>query len=221
MEIEFAFNIPSTGNQSRQHAEFYLLQMRPIVDSKEIVEEDLRLEDGKSAIVLSHSVLGNGIMNDVNDVLYVKTTAFNASDNPQIAREIADINRNYQGTGYILVGPGRWGSSDPWLGIPVKFPDIAAARVIIECGLDNYRVDPSQGTHFFQNLTSLGVGYMTINPFRDDGIFDEAYLDTQSAITETPHVRLVHFDHPLPVLMDGRRSIGIIRKPDRKNIDVL
>lgn len=113
----------------------------------------------------------------------------------------------------MLVGPGRWGSSDTWLGIPVKWPHISAARVIVEAGLTNYRVDPSQGTHFFQNLTSFGVGYFTVNAFRGDGVFDQDFLDAQPAVEETKFLRLVHFDKPLVVKMDGMKNLGVVLKP--------
>ncbi|MBR1652983.1 MAG: phosphoenolpyruvate synthase [Alloprevotella sp.] len=208
VEIEFAMNIRDGK------AAFFLLQMRPIVDSKEIVEEDLSLIPDEDTVISSHNVLGNGIIQEIYDVVYVKTEAFGAENNPQIAQEISRINATFdpEGTGYVLIGPGRWGSSDPWLGIPVKFPDIACAKVIVECGLDRYRIDPSQGTHFFQNLTSLGIGYFTINPFREDGYFDEAFLNAMPAVNETEHVRHVRFTHPLMVKMDGRRSRGVVLK---------
>ena len=107
-----------------------------------------------------------------------------------------------------------WGRADGavWLGIPVKWPHISNARVIVECGLENYRVDPSQGTHFFQNLTSFGVGYFTINPFKGDGLFDEACLNAMPAVTETEYLRHVHFDHPIVIKMDGKRSLGVVMK---------
>lgn len=111
-------------------------------------------------------------------------------------------------TGYVLVGPGRWGSSDPWLGIPVKWPQISQSRVIVECGLSAYRVDPSQGSHFFQNLTSLGVGYFTISPYLKDGIFNEDWLDKQPAVYESENLRLVKFTKPLCILMNGRSQQG-------------
>ncbi|MBR1594204.1 MAG: phosphoenolpyruvate synthase [Alloprevotella sp.] len=208
VEIEFAMNI------CNGKAAFYLLQMRPIVDSKEIIEEDLSLIPDSETLISSRSVLGNGIIPEIYDVVYVKTDTFGAENNPETAREIGRLNATFdpEGTGYVLIGPGRWGSSDPWLGIPVKFPDIACAKVIVECGLDRYRIDPSQGTHFFQNLTSLGIGYFTINPFREDGYFDEAFLNAMPAVNETEHVRHVRFTHPLMVKMDGRRSRGVVLK---------
>ena len=212
VEIEFAVNI---SPEDHTKATFYLLQIRPIVGNKEVMEEDLSLVKDEETILSSKSVLGHGIVSDVRDVIYVKTGAFNSANNQAIAREIERMNRTFTGTdqGFVLVGPGRWGSSDPWLGIPVKWPHISNARVIVECGLENYRVDPSQGTHFFQNLTSFGVGYFTINPFKGDGWFDEAFLNAQPAVEETDYIRHVRFDAPITIKMDGKRSLGVVLKP--------
>lgn len=213
VEIEFAMNIdPKDPSQ----ATFYILQIRPIVDNKEVMEEDLTLVEQTDTLLSSTSVLGHGLVNDVQDIIYVKTGAFSSSNNQLIAYEIEKMNRQFTGQekSYVLVGPGRWGSSDSWLGIPVKWPHISNARVIVECGLENYRVDPSQGTHFFQNLTSFGVGYFTINPFKGDGWFDEEYLNSLPAVEETEYIRHVHFDKPIVIKMDGKRSLGVVLKPD-------
>ena len=207
VEIEFAVNMDPSDHT---RATFYLLQIRPIVDNKEIMDEDLSLVKNEETILSSTSVLGHGIVGDVQDIIYVKTGAFNSSNNQLIAYEIEKMNRSFtdQEKGYVLVGPGRWGSSDSWLGIPVKWPHISNARVIVECGLENYRVDPSQGTHFFQNLTSFGVGYFT-----GDGWFDEAFLNAQPAVEETEYLRHVHFDAPITIKMDGKKSLGVVLKP--------
>ena len=212
VEIEFAVNMDPSDHT---RATFYLLQIRPIVDNKEIMGEDLSLVKNEETILSSTSVLGHGIVGDVQDIIYVKTGAFNSSNNQLIAYEIEKMNRSFtdQEKGYVLVGPGRWGSSDSWLGIPVKWPHISNARVIVECGLENYRVDPSQGTHFFQNLTSFGVGYFTVNPFKGDGWFDEAFLNAQPAVEETEYLRHVHFDAPITIKMDGKKSLGVVLKP--------
>ncbi len=212
VEIEFAVNMDPSDHT---RATFYLLQIRPIVDNKEIMDEDLSLVKNEETILSSTSVLGHGIVGDVQDIIYVKTGAFNSSNNQLIAYEIEKMNRSFtdQKKGYVLVGPGRWGSSDSWLGIPVKWPHISNARVIVECGLENYRVDPSQGTHFFQNLTSFGVGYFTVNPFKGDGWFDEAFLNAQPAVEETEYLRHVHFDAPITIKMDGKKSLGVVLKP--------
>jgi len=212
VEIEFAINM---NKQDPRKASFFLLQIRPIVDNKEVMNEDLSVIQPEDTILSSTSVLGHGIINDVHDIIYVKTGAFNAANNQLIAYEIEKMNRQFTGTdkNYVLVGPGRWGSSDPWLGIPVKWPHISNAKVIVECGLENYRVDPSQGTHFFQNLTSFGVGYFTINPFKGEGWFDESYLNQMPAIEETEYLRHVQLESPMIIKMDGKRSLGVVMKP--------
>ncbi len=213
IEVEFAVNIDPTDYTN---ASFYLLQIRPIVDNKEVMDEDISVIAPEETLLSSTSVLGHGVMNDVYDIVYVKTGAFNSANNQQIGYEIEKINRRFadEEKGYVLVGPGRWGSSDHWLGIPVKWPHICNARVIVECGLENYRIDPSQGTHFFQNLTSFGVGYFTINPFRGDGLFDEAYLNAFPAVQETEYLRHVRFDKPMVIKMNGRKSLGVVMKPE-------
>jgi hypothetical protein len=197
----------------------YLLQIRPIVDSKQVLDEDLQKIPDTDCLLRSHNSLGHGISEDVVDVVYVKTDDnFTAANNPQIASEIEQINRKFlnEGKNYILIGPGRWGSSDYWLGIPVKWPHISAARVIVETGLKNYHVDPSQGTHFFQNLTSFGVGYFTINAYTGDGIYQKEILDAMPAVEETDHVRWVRFDHPLKVMMDGKKQEGVVLTGNRE-----
>ena len=218
VEIEFACNLSANGTQG----DFYLLQIRPIVDSKQVLDEDLAAIPDEQCLLRSHNSLGHGISEDVVDVVYVKTDDdFTAASNPQIAQEIEQINRRFlageftsedgsTGANYVLIGPGRWGSSDPWLGIPVKWPHISAARVIVEAGLKNYHVDPSQGTHFFQNLTSFGVGYFTVNTYTGDGVLQKDILDQMPAIEETEHVRHVRFERPLKIMMDGKKQHGVV-----------
>ena len=212
IEIEFAVNL---NKDNPKVATLYLLQIRPIVDNKEVMDEDLAVIPKEETILSSSSVLGHGIVNDVHDIIYVKSDTFNASNNQQIAYEIEKMNQQFTADerGYVLVGPGRWGSSDHWLGIPVKWPHISNARVIVECGLENYRIDPSQGTHFFQNLTSFGVGYFTVNPYSGDGWFDESFLNALPAVEETQYLRHVRFDKPMIIKMDGKKSLGVVLKP--------
>ena len=166
VEIEFAVNFDANNKTGV----FYLLQIRPMVDIKADLDEDLSLIPEDKIILKSENSLGHGAMDDICDIVYVKTDGYSASNNQLIAYDIEKLNKRFldEGRHYVLVGPGRWGSSDTWLGIPVKWPNISAARIIVEAGLTNYRVDPSQGTHFFQNLTSFGVGYFTINAFMND-----------------------------------------------------
>ncbi|MDR2064591.1 MAG: phosphoenolpyruvate synthase [Prevotellaceae bacterium] len=215
IEIEFAVNI-HPGN--RDKATLYLLQIRPIVDQKEMIEEDLTDILLENSLIISNLALGHGISNDIHDVLYVKSFSFDSAKTRQIADEIEKINSEFVKNKkyYILVGPGRWGSSDPWLGIPIKWSHICNARVIAECSLQNYQIGPSQGTHFFQNLTSCGAGYFTINPPCNDGFFDEEFLNSQPALIETEFLRLVHFDSHLTIKIDGRKGAGIVTKPQNK-----
>ncbi len=210
VEIEFACNL------NEDHTgEFYLLQIRPIVDSKQMLEENLSEIDDDQCLLRSHNSLGHGIFDDVTDVVYVKyDDMFSAANNFAVANDVERINDKFLGTGnkYVLIGPGRWGSSDPWLGVPIKWPNISAARVIVEVALQNYRVDPSQGTHFFQNLTSFGVGYFTIDTNRpgDGGLLRKSMLDSMPAIDETAYVRHVRFDNPLKIMMDGMKQEGVV-----------
>ncbi|MBQ8154364.1 MAG: phosphoenolpyruvate synthase [Prevotella sp.] len=214
VEIEFACNLNGAGNQTS--GDFYLLQIRPIVDSKQVLDEDLAAIPDSQCLLRSQNSLGHGISEDVVDVVYVKTDEdFTAANNPQIADEIQQINKRFLDAdkNYVLIGPGRWGSSDYWLGIPVKWPHISAARVIVESGLKNYHVDPSQGTHFFQNLTSFGVGYFTINTYTGDGVFQKEILDSMPAVEETQFVRHVRFERPLKIMMDGKKQHGVVLLP--------
>ena len=211
VEIEFAVDI-----EGQRRGQFYILQIRPIVDSKEVVSEDLENVSKDKLLLHSFTALGNGVTCDVKDVVYVKTKGFSASNNPQIAYEIEEINNKFRkdDSNYVLVGPGRWGSSDNWLGVPVKWAHICQARVIVELALEGYQIEPSQGTHFFQNLTSFGVGYFTINPFKDvRDYFDEDFLDSLPAVYETEFVRHVRFENPLSIKINGKKRVGIVMRP--------
>ena len=216
VEIEFACNLFSDDGRDVR-GELYLLQVRPIVDSKQVLDEDLLKIADDACLLRSHNSLGHGISEDVVDVVYVKTDEnYTAANNPTIAYHIERINQKFLDANgsYVLIGPGRWGSSDPWLGIPVKWPHISAARVIVETALKNYHVDPSQGTHFFQNLTSFGVGYFTINTYAGNEIFQKALLDAMPAVEETEYVRHVRFDRPMKIMMDGKKQEGVVLLPE-------
>ena len=208
VEIEFAVEIEAASRS----CVFYLLQIRPMVDVKSDVHINLSEIRPETILLQSNNALGHGQMDGITDVVYVKTEGYNAGNNPLIAEEISRINAKFldRGEHYVLVGPGRWGSSDSWLGIPVKWPNISAARIIVEAGLTNYRVDPSQGTHFFQNLTSFGVGYFTINDFNGDGVYNRAVLDALPAVEETAHVRHVRFPQALAIKVDGKKKLGYV-----------
>ena len=217
IEIEFAANLNPSTNQHQ----FYLLQIRPIVDNQEMLHENLDEIPEQDTIISAHNALGHGITKDVVDVVYIKTENFNPANNQLAAYDVAAINEWMQTNDkhYILIGPGRWGSSDTWLGIPVKWAHISMAKVIVECGLDNYRIDPSQGTHFFQNLTSFGVGYFTINPYIKDGYIDYTFLNQLPAIHETEHLRHVRLEQPMTIKIDGKKNRGVILKPETNNPD--
>ncbi len=230
VEIEFAMTIDA----AQRTGVFYLLQIRPMVDVKADVKIELSQIEESQIILRSDNSLGHGIIDDISDIIYVKTNAvngqevYNPANNQAIAYEIEKLNAKFLGTAnasigqtvdatcegkhYVLVGPGRWGSSDPWLGIPVKWPNISAARIIVEAGLTNYRIDPSQGTHFFQNLTSFGVGYFTINPHLGDGIYDQDFLDSLPAVEELTFTRHVRLPKPLTIKMDGKKKLGFVLK---------
>ena len=212
VEIEFACNI----NDDRT-CEFYLLQIRPIVDAKEMLDEDVKAIPDADCLLRSHNSLGHGICEDVVDVVYVKyDDHFSAMNNFYVADDIERINRKFlaEGKNYVLIGPGRWGSSDHYLGVPVKWPHISAARVIVEVALKNYNIDPSQGTHFFQNLTSFGVGYFTVDTNTEEGGFvNKEILDAMPAVEETQYVRHVRFEHPMRILMDGKKQEGAVLIP--------
>ena len=211
VEVEFAVNMDVPAGQQQI---FNLLQIRPIIDNQDNRPIDWSSETPDHALIYGEQALGIGRMNDISDIVYVKTPMFDSLATEKIADELLALNarmRDEQRT-YILVGPGRWGSSDPFLGVPVKWTHISEAKVIVECGIERFDVEPSQGTHFFQNVTSLGVGYLTITPFRGDGIFREDLLDARKALYEGTYLRHVRFDRPLWVCVDGRSNRGMVRE---------
>ncbi len=212
IEIEFAANLEVPPGTPKI---FNFLQIRPIVHSDETSSINLENVKPEDTIVFSESALGNGVFKGVHDLLYVKPESFNSARNKDISVIIENLNSRFvrDAKGYILVGPGRWGSKDPWLGIPVKWQQISAARIIIESGLKNYRIDPSQGTHFFQNLTSFRVGYFTVNPYINEGYYDVDYLNSLNVVYEDEFLRQVRFEKPLEIMIDGKRHKGAIMKP--------
>ncbi len=210
VEIEFAVNMDVPSGEDYI---FSLLQIRPITNNNDNRSLNWSEIDTGNAIIYAEMALGMGSIEGVSDIIYVKSESFDSSYTQDIAKEINALNQKMKENkkGYVLVGPGRWGSSDPWLGIPIKWPDISEAKVIVECGLKNFRVDPSQGTHFFQNLTSFGIGYLTINPFMGDGIFNSDILESIPAEYESKFLRHVNFVKPLSIFIDGRKNRGIVK----------
>ncbi len=209
VEVEFAVNMDVAEGRERI---FNLLQIRPIIDSQENRPVDWSSIDTSRALIYGEQALGVGRMEGITDLVYVKEGAFDSLATDRIAEELLALNARMreEGRQYVLVGPGRWGSSDPYLGVPVKWSHISEAKVIVECGIARFQVEPSQGTHFFQNVTSLGVGYLTINPFRGDGIFRTDLLDAMPARWEGDYLRHIRFGRPLEVSIDGRSNRGFV-----------
>ncbi len=209
VEIEFAANLDVDNGE---RAVFNLLQIRPISYEVESIKHDWSKIDTSRAIAYSERVLGKGEVSDVADIVYLRNENFDPASTHAIAEEVSELNRRMKAEhrGYVLVGPGRWGSRDPWLGVPVLWPDISEVRVLVECELDNFRVEASQGTHFFQNMTALGVGSMTVDSFSRADRFDFGVLDAMEAVYESSFVRWVRFSRPLVIFIDGINNRGMI-----------
>ncbi|MBZ5571222.1 MAG: histidine kinase [Acidobacteriia bacterium] len=213
VEIEFAVRLPRGPNET---ADFGFLQIRPLVLSRE--SEELRMEDvnPERLVCQSTKVLGNGRIEDLRDVVVVDFHRFERNRSQEVAEGVAQLNARLSesGTPYLLIGVGRWGSNDSWLGIPVEWDEIAGARAIVEAGFKDFRVTPSQGSHFFQNLTAFQVGYFTVNPDAGEGFVDWQWLGAQPAVEERGCVRHLHFREPLVVVMNGKTSRGMVFKPE-------
>ncbi len=216
VEIEFAGVVDSSAHEdSERKGQIYWLQIRPMVDRKEMLDEDVMNIADDKVILRSCNALGHGMMDNIKYMLLVKPERFSMSNNLVIAREIEKINRNFtqNNENYILIGPGRWGSSDSALGIPVKWPHISAAKVVVETSLKGNVIDPSQGTHFFQNLTSFGVGYFTLKDGIEGNVCDMAYLDSLPVVEETENVKIIAFEESLVVGINGKKGVGVVLKP--------
>lgn len=216
VEIEFAGNILVKPTPAGIKAHLYWLQIRPIIDKKNLISDEVLDRPDQELILRTTTALGNGMIEGVRTIVYVRPELFNSLNNQKTVEVIRNINARFQkeGRGYVLIGPGRWGSSDPALGIPVKWADISAARLIVEAAVKGYRVEPSQGTHFFQNLTSFGVGYFTVDPEGGQGYIDNEYLNGLDAIYEDEFVRVVEFDDPVGIAINGRSGLGTVVKPE-------
>jgi hypothetical protein len=216
VEIEFAVRLPQqAGSMDGQPAEFGFLQIRPLTLSRDT--EDLALDDVRpeQLICQSSKVLGNGRIDNLRDIVVVDSQRFERSRSQEVGAAVARFNRllNEQNRPYLLIGVGRWGSTEPWLGIPVEWDEISGARVIVEAGFRDFRVTPSQGSHFFQNLTAFQIGYFTVNPDAGEGSVDWQWLTEQPAVEEEGCVRHLRFAEPIRVLMNSRTSQGVIFKP--------
>ena len=209
VEIEFAANL----DRGKRFSIFNVLQIRPIASAAAETNMDWSTVDPQKALIYSQSALGTGFVEGVTDVIYLRKEKFDPSKTQIMADEVTRLNRTMreEGRGYLLAGFGRWGSSNPWLGVPINWSDISEVKVIVECGLDNFRIEPSQGTHFFQNMTSFGVGYMTVNPYAGDGVLDFERLDAMPALYESEYIRHVRFDSPLEICIDGVKNKAVVK----------
>lgn len=212
VEIEFAVNFPEDKSEPR---EFAFLQLRPLVKSHEIEELSLDELNSSELFCCSHQVLGNGLISDIYDIIMVDPDKFDRLKTVEVAQEVDQLNSELLAAGrpYILIGMGRWGSADPFLGIPVNWEQISGVRVIIETGLKDIKVTPSQGTHFFQNLTSFRVGYFTIDEANQDDFLDWEWLKNEVPVSRRKYVKHLRFDQPLVAKMNGHENRGVLQKP--------
>lgn len=212
VEIEFAVRLPRQAGES---AEFGFLQVRPLTLSQAHQDLSPTQFDPARLLCQSNKVLGNGRIDNLCDIVVVDSHRFERGRSQEVARAVAHFNAalNAENRAYLLIGVGRWGSNDPWLGIPVEWDEISGARVIVEAGFRDFRVTPSQGSHFFQNLTAFQVGYFTVNPDAGEGSIDWDWLTGRSAVGENGCVRHLSFAAPLQVVMNSRTSQGVILKP--------
>ena len=213
VEIEFAVTL-RTGEDAPSELAF--LQLRPLAVTRE--EGDVRLDDigDRSIVVESPAVLGHGRIDNLRDIVVVDRNRFDRSRSAECAEGVARMNARLksEGRNYALIGVGRWGSTHPWLGIPVGWEDISGARVIVEAGFRDFRVTPSQGTHFYQNITSLGIGFLTVNDSVDEGVVEWERLAELPEVESDGVVRLLRFDEPILAMLNGRERKGILAIPN-------
>lgn len=216
VEIEFAGNIYPRPDDDGRKGIVYWLQIRPIVDQKEMLDDSITEVRDDEVIFRSDAALGHGLMEGVKHLVYVKPDKFDSLRTHEIAAEVGALNKEMTAAEepYILIGPGRWGTSDPSLGIPVRWAQIAGARLIVESAMPGFRIEPSQGTHFFQNLTSFGTGYFTIDPAAGNGFIDSEYINSLPTVKETEFLKVVRFDEPLTIAINGRKSKGVVFRPE-------
>ena len=217
-EVEVEFAVDVTPQSKGQELVLKLLQVRPISEFAEDsnVSIDQLSETLSQVFVRSGKALGSGAFEGMKYIVHVPSDSFDSAYTREMADEVAQLNEKLKAEGapYLLIGPGRWGSSDPWLGIPVVWSDISEAKMIVETAIPGFRIEPSQGTHFFQNLTSFGVGYFTINAYMNDGIYNKEYLDTLPVVEETKYLRHVRFESPIVIKMDGKKKLGVVMMPE-------
>ena len=212
VEMEFAMDV--IPDSPSQECVIKLLQVRPVVDYAE--EQDISIdqvmEHMEHVLIRSGNALGSGEISGLSHILYVDPELFDSAKTKEIAAEISQINKELKdkGNSYLLIGPGRWGSSDPWLGIPVLWSNISEAKLIVECAIPGFRIEPSQGTHFFQNITSLGVGYLTIDTVLDEKAMDTSFLDSLNCVRKGRFVKLYEAPASLAAFIDRKSNQAVI-----------
>jgi hypothetical protein len=213
VELEFAVNLDPDEEGLR---EFAILQMRPMISRWSSQKVRMDGFSQERVVCASLRALGNGAITDIADVVYVRPDRFDPARTMEIARQIGGINQVLRDAGRpcVLVGPGRWGSADPWLGIPVRWHQISSSRVIVETSLKDFVVDPSYGTHFFHNITSLGLGYFTLRGGEGEVGMRWDWLERQAAVGETDLLRHVRLPKPLDIRIDGSTGRGVILSPE-------
>jgi hypothetical protein len=214
IEIEFAVNMAVDAEAPK---EFSLLQIRPLVLKLETEDLNIEVDDHSKLICQSPSVMGHGSIKDIYDIVLVDYKLFERSKSKEVAKEISFFNAKLvaQHKPYVLVGVGRWGSLDPWLGIPVTWDQISGVRIIVETSFKDFMVTPSQGSHFFQNLTSFMIGYFTVNSFKSQGFLDWDWLLSQNVAGKGKYTKHLTFKNPINVKMNGQNNNGIIFKPEK------
>ena len=205
---------PKTGTDigySRFLPVFNLLQIRPIKVSAKNKNCSVAIKDSKNKLIVSNLAMGNGFYKDTFSIVYVKNKAFNPSNNKSLATKIEEANKlmKDKNNQYLLIGPGRWGSADPWLGIPVSWSQVSEARIIVEYSLENYHVEPSQGSHFFHNLVQFGIGYLTVTNKRGDDFLDFDFLNNAPSIFEDEDIKIIETKNNLEVCIDGRKGKAV------------
>ncbi len=211
--VEIEFSVDLEKDQSGR-ASFYILQVKPLIRSVESIIVDTTAVNRDQLILYSDQGMGNGIIEGIRDIVYVVPEKFDKMQTRLIAREIHELNAQMkrEGKKYILIGPGRWGSSDPFLGIPVDWAAISEAKIIVEAGLKDFNIDASLGSHFFHNITSMNIGYLTVQVRSETSFIDYDYLQAENALSEKGYLRQVRFAEPVTVIMDGRKSVSLVTK---------
>jgi len=207
VEIEFAVDL---NKDKYGKASFYILQIKPMIGNKDDYHIDMNKISEKDIVLYAEKGMGNGLVDNIKDVIYVDNSLFDKSKTEIMAQEIDNLNTKMKGKKYVLIGPGRWGTRDRWIGIPVDWPKISNAKVIVETSLEGYPLESSSGSHFFHNVTSANVGYFSVFQEKSSSYINYDILNKQKLITQTKYFKHVRFNEPIKVRMDGKKRIAVI-----------